>query len=408
MKIVVISTKDLMIDGVDVINDIRELNVDDYDCIVFNSSLGTDLDLIRCITSLRSKEKAVIYINEDVRSLYYCLFRGIDADIYNSEDFLTDYGTLEYLASNYKSTGMELKVPDDDLDVLTNGVMAIVKKEADEVLKLVSNELWLTTINNAVDNLSMEIHRSKQINGDVVEVLNSVTTLLDTVEESMRNTDREFAKLQNMMNEYEKKNRPNTPFMFSTYTVPVTVKKVFYIKVYGSCKYLLSFLGVYQHYLKMNKQYNSKLLVMLPKLKLHMQKYAQKQIPQLSRDSIGMVDLKAYNFFVTFEPKKSILDAFFKEGANMFIVVDMLQGDDMLEGYNVEKFNAVNGISDIETYNLPTEKLIISLISLKEGVSNIMIPHLIKYQEANEQTRRTLYFDRCEPAYRLLDRILIG
>lgn len=403
MNIVVISTQNLDIEGVTILDDLRVLDADNYDGIVFNSSEGSDLELVRYITALANSGKKIVYINSDINSLYYCLFNGIGADIYDSEDFLADYDMLDYLLSNYKSTGMALKAPDGDLDIISNGVMAIVTKTSDEVVKLANNELWLTNINKAVDNLDIALQRNSEVNSEVVSVLNSVTTLLSNFEDNRKSTEKEIIELHKLVADYDKKQRPNTPFMFSSYTVPVTVKKVMYIKTYGSCKYLLSFLSAYQHYLKMNKQYSSKLLVMQPKLKLHMQKYAHKKIPQLSKDSIGMVNLKSYDFFVTFEPKKTVLDAFFKENTNLYIVVDMLCGDVMLEGYNVEQFNALSGISDIDTYKLKPEKLISSLVGLP---NNIMIPHILKYQDANEQSRRTFYFDRCENSYKLIDKIL--
>lgn len=403
MDIVVISKQDLDIENVTVVNDMRTLDTTKYDGIVFHSSEGSNLEIVRCITSLDKKGKKVVYINNEINSLFYCLFSGIGADIYDSEDYLVDYEMLDYILSNYKETGMELKAPDTDLDVISNGVMALVTKGAEEVVRLAENELWLTTLNNAVNSLDIALERSNSLNGEVVGVLNSVSTLLSNLEDNMKNTEKEILELNKMVAEYDKKVRPNTPFMFSSYNVPITVKKVMYVKVYGNCKYLLSFLSAYQHYLKMNKQFSSKLLVMQPKLKLHMQKYSQKKIPQLSKESIGMVNLKAYDFFVTFEPKKSVLDAFFKENANLYIVVDMLYGDDMLEGYNVEKFCAINGVSDLEVYNLKPEKIISSLVGLP---NNIMIPHILKYQEANEQSRRTFYFDRCEKMYKLIDKVL--
>lgn len=371
--------------------------------VIFHSTIDGDLDVIKELTSLQNKVDKVIYINSKMNPLYYCIFTGLDADIYDSEDYLSDEETLMYLVSEYQKTGLTMKSAGDDLETLAKSIATISTSSLDSLQKLLSNEYWTRTLTTAVTNIDTTLARANQININVVDMLSESTELIKELEESNGRTTDEISKLNNIISEMDKKTKPSTPFIFSSYKVPVIVPKVLHIKVYGNCRYLMSFILAYQHYLKMHKQVNSKMLFLMPKLKLLMQKYKD-NATRLAPDSINIVEYGQSTVFTTFEPKKLVMDAFFNQkGVEVFIVVDLMFGDRMLEGHMVKDLYAVSGLSDIAKFSLKPERTIIPISSTKK---NIHIPHIRNYASSNESTKRSMYFENCSEQFGRLDNIL--
>jgi hypothetical protein len=381
----------------------NNLDWESIDCLIFHSSSDSDIEIIRDLSNMKGLVDKVIYINKNINPLYYCIFTGLDADIYDTEDSLMDSSVMTYLIDSYKTTGMTIKSPNADVETLAKCIATISSKNIENLQKLVSNDFWVRTLNTAVSNVDNALSRASQINIDIVEMLVETTKLIDTLESGHESTSREMDKLRDLIDDMQNKTRSNSTFIFGTYRVPVQVQKVLYIKAYGNCRYLNSFILAYQHYLKMSQQYSSKVLLALPKLKVHMQRY--KNISRLAQDSVDMMDLGASNLYVTFEPKKMVMDAFFNQtGVGVFIVIDLIFGDILVEGHQVETFNALSGASDFERFNLRPERAIFTLAGHKDS---IRIPHIKDYSDANEHTRRTMYFDKCSEMFKILDKVAI-
>lgn len=371
--------------------------------LIFHSTIDGDLDIIKELTSLKDRVEKVIYINSKINPLYYCIFTGLDADIYDSEDFLGDEEMLTFLVEAYKETGMTMKSANDDLDTLAKSIATISSSSFDGLQKLLSNEYWTRTLTTAVSNIDHTLARANEININVVDMLSESNKLIQELEESNGKTTEEISKLNNIIKDMERKNKPSTPFIFSSYTVPVNVPNVLLIKAYGQCRYLNSFILAYQHYLRMTKQVNTKVLFIMPKLKLLMQKYRE-VATRLAPDSINIVEFQNSQVFVTFEPKKLVMDSFFNQkGVQAFIVVDLMFGDKLVEGHMVKELFAVSSMTDIKNFNLQVEKCIIPISATKH---NIHIPHIKNYISANDSTRKSLYFDKCSTQFTTLDNIL--
>lgn len=371
--------------------------------LIFHSTIDGDLDIIKELTGLKEKVDKVIYINSKINPLYYCIFTGLDADIYDSEEYLADEETLMFLVQEYKETGLTMKSADSDLDTLAKSIATISSSSLDGLQKLLSNEYWTRTLTTAVSNIDHTLARANQININVVDMLSESNKLIKELEESNGKTTEEISKLNNIIIDMERKNKPSTPFIFSSYTVPVNVPNVLHIKVYGQCRYLNSFTLAYQHYLKMSKQINAKVLFIMPKLKLLMQKYREVGT-RLAPDSINIVDFHGSPVFITFEPKKQVMDSFFNQkGVQVFIVIDLMFGDKLVEGHMVKDVYGVGSMSDISKFDLKPDKCIIPISGSK---SNIHIPHIRSYTKANSSTRRSMYFETCAPQFTTLDNIL--
>lgn len=383
----------------------KNINWEDVECLIFHSTIDSDFEIVKELSNLKGKVKKVIYINKNINPLYYCIFTGLDADIYDSEEYLSDNDILKYLVSNYKETGMTMKTASSDLETLAKSIAAISTSNVESLQKLVSNDFWMRTLTTAVSNVDNAIVMSSQININVVEMLEESSKLITNLEKSNEVTSAELANLNKLIYEMERKNlRVSTPHMFTTYNVPVTVPKVLYVKAYGECRYLKSFLMAYQHYLRMSKQYTSKILIAVPNLKLNIHRYRDIGT-RLAQDSIDIVNYQASNIYVTHEPKKSIMDAFFnQQNVQIFIMIDLMMGDTLVKGHMVEELTAISGLSDIQRFNLKEHRCIIP-VSAK--ASNILIPHINRYSGSNESTKRSLYFEKCATSFKKIDDIIL-
>lgn len=395
---------------------------ENIECLIYHTSRDNDVDTILELSKAGEVVPKVIYINQQINSLYYGLFAGIDADIYNDESMLSDEETLNFLVEDYKNTGMTIKAPNLDMETISKFVAAVSKESVESLSKLVKNNLWLQTLESSLKSVETALVRTDEANVGMVGVFNKTSEIIETLQEGQTRTTEEIEKLSKYLSEVEQRSQgknQNSMFFFSTFQVPNTVSKVLYIRVYSPCRYLLSFVGAYQHYLKMNKQLQSKILIAVPKLKQYIRKYDT--FTRLATETINTRGIQTHEVFVTQEPKPLILNAFFNMNADLYIVIDMMFGESaLLQGAKVVPLNAINGVSDIKTFGLKPDRCIITQVGLS---SNIIIPHLQGYNNnptgdnrtiSNLTNKRTKYYESChgkdsngkDKAYTKLDKLL--
>jgi hypothetical protein len=396
-----ISINNYEIEGVKCSRTFRNIDWSEISCLIFHSSSDSDLDISLELSNIKGKLEKVIYINKSINPLYWCIFMGLDADIYDSEDYLQDASVLNYLIDNYKNTGMTIKAPDSDVETLAKCIENIASSNMEMVQQMLSNDFWLKTVNTAVTNVGAVIDRANKANIDVVAMIDRAKALIDSLERSQENTTRELEKLKQKIDEVERKERPNVVFSYNTYPVPATVQKVLYVRVYSHCRHLNTFLRAYQHYLKMTMQCTSRMLITVPKLKLYMEKY--NDIPRLSPDNVDMINMGASDLYVTYEPKKVVLDRFFSQNVNLFIVVDMMFGELLLKGHMVEEFYSASGVSDIRHFHLDPSRTISPMVSLEGGIS---LPFIKNFSTFNANVKKAKCFEHLKERYEKLDSVL--
>jgi len=270
----------------------------------------------------------------------------------------------------------------------------------------------LKTLKSAVANVETAVDRAQEVNVTTLESWKEASKFIDLVQTAHKNTSKEIAKLHGIIEdmndsakEQEKVARPNTPLLYSTYHIPHNSGKVMYIRGYGYCKFLTSFLLAYQNYLKFNLQKTCKVLLAVNKSKLAMLRY--KEMPRLAPDSVGVVDMRANDAFVTFEPKKIVLDSFLNiSGVHLYVVIDMLFNDSLIDGSSVESFSAVSNYSDISRFSTNSSRTFIAMVG---SADNFIIPFIKDVVGSVDTQKRSLYFKKCnDNLYARLNDILFG
>jgi hypothetical protein len=403
-SVVLVTENSYDLNGVQCADSLKNVDWADLDCLVFHSSKDTDFEAVRILSEIKSYVSKVIYINADINPLFYCIFTGLDADIYDSEDFLADEGVLKYLIEDYKETGMTMKSSTSEIETITKYISALSDTDLENVQSLLGNSFWLKTLNTAVSNVNTAVVRADQANFEIVTMLDETVKLIKTLESSQLNTTNEIEKLKVMVKDLERKERPNIPFLYSRYTVPLSVQKVMYIRSVGPCRYLNSFILAYQDYLKMAKQYSTKVLFILPNLSMYIRRY--ENAPRISMDSVDILRTAEHDYFITFEPKKTVLDHFFnQQRIGIFIVVDLTLGDPLIEGSMVEKYFAASSANDVQRFDLRMDRTFVPQVGPDKGP--IIIPHLTKYATSNTSTRKSMYYTHLKDRFERLNSVLI-
>ena len=397
------------------IQSLQNVEWEHVECLIFHSTKDNDVDTILELSKAGDYVKKVIYINQQINSLYYGLFAGMEADIYTDEGMLNDEETLSYLVEEYGKTGMTIKAPSMDMETISKFVATVSKENVETLSKLVKNNLWLQTLETSLKSVETALVRTDEANVGMVEMFNKTSEIISALEEGHVRTTEEIEKLSAYLAKVEENNRNNSNnnnmFFFSTFQVPNTIPKVLYIRVYSPCRYLVSFISAYQHYLKMTKQINSKILIAVPKLKQFIKKY--EKLPRLAQDTVmnNTRNLMAQEIFVTTEPKPQILNAFFNMRTDVYFVIDMMFGDALIQGAKVVSLDALSGVSDIPRFGLKSDRCIVPHIGSN---LNIVIPHFSKYNTpglansaADITSKRTKYFEGCkDKSFARIDKLL--
>lgn len=418
MKLVVTTEKHYY-NEFQVIQSLQNIDWTAVEVLVYHSSQDNDVDTILEISRAGETVEKIIYINQEINSLYYGLFAGLKADIYNDESFLQDDETLGFLVEEYGETGLTMKSPNMDVETITKLLDTIATETPESLAKKISNPMWMKSLESSIKNVETALVRTDDANVNMVEIFNKTSEIIETLQQGQTRTTEEINKLSSYLKDIEEKamNRNNNSAGVSIYppfTVPNSAPRVLHIRVCSPCKFLFSFLNAYQDYLKMNKQINTKMIIAAPKLPQFIKKYESADFCRLAPDTINIRGIEQNNLFVTFEPKSMVWSKFFSMRTDIFIVIDMMMAEGIVKGSKVITLNAVSGISDIKRYQLDPKKTIISVMGLN---TNIVIPSLQGYSftqvpgkgtvPTNIQTKRGKYYERCKDgAYAKLDAFL--
>ena len=393
---------------------LQNIEWDSVDALIFNTTKDSDVEAILAISKAGEKVPKIIYINNVLNSLFYGLFTGLEADIYNDESMLQDEGILDFLISNYHETGMTVKSVNADVETIAKFIATVSKENAESLDKFLKNQILVKTLENSVKSVETSLVRTDEANVDMVKVFNKTSEMIGVLRENQDKTTTEIEKLSQYLEEVENKSHSNNNgavIIFPTYTVPNIVKKVLYIQVLSPCIFLNSFIGAYQNYLQMTKQLKVKVLIAAPRLKQYIKKYGE--LTRLAPETIVTKGMANNNVFVTFEPKSNVLGAFFDYPADLHIVIDMMFNDPLIKGAKMVGLSAVSSLSDIKRFNLDAKRCI---VPISGSTSSILIPRINGYAYtkvngksviANDNTKRSAYFEACkDTAYAKLDKLL--
>ena len=374
-----------------------------YDGVIFHSSKDDDLTVYSEIVKAKDKLKYVIYINSDIKPIFFSLFSGINADIYNNSDLLSDDAVVEFMVTQYGKTGLTIRSSAQDFESLNKSLKKVLSAEETDVRNFVKNRLWKKSVCEALATVDSSLARADQINSDMVQIIGQAKVQADKLMETNQEISEQLSSLQETMTDFTN-GVSTTPMIYSAYKVSAATKRVLSIKCYSHCNYLMSFLIAYQKYLKQIRGVDSRILLVLPNLPIYTTRY--RELPRLAIETLGVMQNLNKELYCTFEPKREVMKRFFEGNNLLYIVVDEMYSNAIISsGAKVEKFCAVSGTSDLDRFDLDVSRTFFPVAGVNKG---FVIPYIKDYAEkyTNTPSKLQAYFTGCKSLYERLDDIL--
>jgi len=419
---VLISTEIKELPGYTVYNHITNITWISVDALVFHSCTDTDLETVFALGSLPAGVKTIIYINKNIDSLLFNLVKGIKGYVYNDEAFLADKDSLDFLIENAGSIGMEVESASADVAAIEEFVDAVTNGDSASVTRLMSNPNWLDTLQVTLNNMTTSLAITDQSSTKIVEFVDNVSRHIDSIEAQNKKNAEEIKRIRETVGTLNAKavgqqalsGNISSPMKYGTYTVPNIIKNVVYIRCFGDVNYLTTFILALQGWLgasRNGKNTPSKVLIARPQFSNYMSRYSK--IAKITNQSAGMLDIKKASVFITFEPNKKVMDAFFKDTSiPLFFVLDFMQSDSPLcMGHMLKTFNAYsspriyNNLSN-DKNKAPLSRSIFSIDGVGDGSQCLVIPYIEEFHTMTDSEKKQSYFKYCRNLYERLWNVI--
>ena len=105
-----VTTGSYKLKGFTIVKSLKGVDWTDIEGLIFNSSEDDDLTVYSEIVKVKDQLKFVIYINSDIKPIFFSLFSGIDGDIYKNSDLLNDETIIDFMITKYGKTGLRENV----------------------------------------------------------------------------------------------------------------------------------------------------------------------------------------------------------------------------------------------------------------------------------------------------------
>lgn len=402
----IVTKEELKVRGYNVVRSIKDVNIEDCECLIFNSSENSMVEDLLLLSTLKDKNIKSIFINDDIEPLYSIAFNGLQGVIVkqsSSMEILKDNEVLDYLVNSYRDSGMNAKTTSQEFESLVECVKVLSEaSEGDKLVEVINNELWKKNLQAKLSNIDVAIAKANEKDTAVIQLLGKLSKMLDDVNRNNEEMAMQISALQKSVMDMQISGARNNLNFFPRYSVSPALKHVLYVKEESTCPFLRSFMYAYMKHVSRVKELNFKMLVVLPKLKSVMEKY--RSLPKLSPDSIKLVSIDSSDVYVTFEPTKAVLDKLFSSRDDGYIVLDCSYGDELLTGHTIVRLNAVSSYADMERLKLKEDRTIMSMITTER---NIEIPYFKEYvTQKNDASKISLYVSYCKEQYEKLDKML--
>lgn len=402
----IVTKEELKVRGYNVVRSIKDVNIEDCECMIFNSSENSMVEDLLLLSTLKDKNIKSIFINDDIEPLYGIAFNGLQGVIVkqsSSMEILKDNEVLDYLVNSYRDSGMNAKTTSQEFESLVECVKVLSEaSEGDKLVEVINNELWKKNLQAKLSNIDVAIAKANEKDTAVIQLLGKLSKMLDDVNRNNEEMAMQISALQKSVMDMQISGARNNLNFFPRYSVSPALKHVLYVKEESTCPFLRSFMYAYMKHVSRVKELNFKMLVVLPKLKSVMEKY--RSLPKLSPDSIKLVSIDSSDVYVTFEPTKAVLDKLFSSRDDGYIVLDCSYGDELLTGHTIVRLNAVSSYADMERLKLKEDRTIMSMITTER---NIEIPYFKEYvTQKNDASKISLYVSYCKEQYEKLDKML--
>lgn len=171
------------LEGVNCVKSLTELpeDIESIDCLVYHSSVDSDVNIAMYLSGLKGKGLKILYINKVFEPLLLVIFSALSADFHDYENALYDKSLLDDLIADYGNYGIPLNNFTEDISVLRKFISTVGGNDSSK-----RNELIARKVNLALDNITEALTVASNSNQRVVHALSEAKVMLDRLKDQYK------------------------------------------------------------------------------------------------------------------------------------------------------------------------------------------------------------------------------
>ena len=345
-------------------------NYKGIDTIILHKTEEKDFTIGVVLSNLRNTlgNFRLVYINQEPRAVIQMCLEGIGGYSYTDEFYLDDEDELTTLLEDIDNMelGNSEEDPKNELAMVTSSNFEIIFEFMRSFARgeeRVNAPIYQEQVNDAISQLSLITQeQSTQLTtmgSTAMSIFAKASALVERVQVMQSELDEKVARIESEA----LKNQRRAPLGGSINFFPpikyLNNSKVLVIKEYSSCRYLISYILAFKHWLHILHGKSVRLMIVTGNLVTPCTKYAP--LGNLISDSTaGMESLISSDSLIIKSPKKDIMNNILDKPYDLTIVIDKLLSKDFILDGRVIKLNAVSGASDLDIFKLNVADTIFS------------------------------------------------
>ena len=326
------------------------------DTIILHSAKESDFNIGVIISDLHTTvgNLRFIYINEHPNAVIRMCVQGVQGYFYQDEFYDNELALIT--KSNF--------------DIIFDFMKSFARGE-----KRVNTPIYQEQVNEAITQLSLITQEQNtqltSMGATAMDIFARASSMMNKMQEMSSQFDKQLESIHTDKGQQ----RPMLSASIS-YFPPVKVMsnvKILSIKEYTPCRYLISYLLAYKHWLHIVHGKSVRLIIVTGNLVTPNLKYSDLgSIIDSSNTSASLKSMLSKDVLILKSPKKEIINSILAIPYDLTIVVDKMYNNGFIVDGKVTKLNAVSGVSDLDTFKLRKEETIFSTNPVKGGFTTIL------------------------------------
>lgn len=402
------------IETVQSIAEVKDIGYDDV--LILNSYEETEYKAGIILAEMIQKGlRYLMYLNDEPKLNMSSLIASVGG-IVDTEDYLADIETLEYIIGNYTDNNV------DTTDLTVSGADDLVNNKSVEILSTfykdfvsgkadVANEAYLELVETAINDITQSTTTLKDYSEDVKTTVNMLyrkaSEELDGLQNRKTKIEDELVNIKSLYEDLESNTKSivNVDTFASYKHVKQSGTKVIIFKEYSQTRYLTSFVMGYMEHLSNIMHKRVRLLILIPNRDTYLNKYRMMptQPYHISGDNYESEDSINSDVYYTALPLKRIYQHLLNALSDDYLIVlDRGYHDKPAITGNTKIWHCFSGKTEANMYKNVNKNKIFSIVGLQS--TDIIINHIENYP-VSEVNRRAIYSKLFKEKYKELDKV---
>ena len=381
---------------------VKSLDMDKISVLIIYDFPGTDFDAGVFISDFyKAGIKTFVYISKDPNVTVKMAINGVSGFVFDDDFYFDDEEELEDLID---SLGIEEDESLADTSAAIVGDFIQSFARGDEKIKA---PLYLEQVTEAVNELSKSVNQKDYqiavMGESAIDIFSRASDIIRTMSANKTKLETQLKDLQRIQSSANNiKPTFNNNVQFFPQVQYMRTPKLLLIREYTPCRYLTSFLLMYNQYVHYRLNKRTKFVILYKNCFCESRRYRD-EFAKISNETYKMDSLYDKELIAINAPKKEVMNKLFDKQIDLFIVLDrMYENEDMISG-RIKKLNAVSGIGDTAVFNIKPEQTIMSITD--EENSFCVLKSLANYPK-DFDAQVTVYFQSYQNFFKKMDKFI--